>query len=82
MARAREHRERWLQALQNSPIPLAVINGSVDPVSGAHLVSRYQELDCRLDYLAELKALGHYPHTEDANLVSTHYQAFMDKHSG
>ena len=49
-----EHRERWVSALQKSTIPLAVINGSVDPVSGAHMVARYKELNCRLDYLAEL----------------------------
>jgi pimeloyl-ACP methyl ester carboxylesterase len=37
-----EHRERWVTALQKSVIPLALINGSVDPVSGAHMVARYQ----------------------------------------
>lgn len=78
----REHRERWLQALQNCEIPLAVINGSVDPVSGAHLVQRYQELNCRLDYLAELSELGHYPHTEDPATVADHYLNFMTQQFG
>jgi len=74
----REHRERWLQPLVESKIPLALINGSQDPVSGAHLVTRYKELGCRLDYLAELTELGHYPHTEDAARVAQHYFEFMD----
>ena len=52
-----EHRERWVTALQTSTVPLALINGSVDPVSGAHMVARYQELACRLDYLASYPTL-------------------------
>ncbi|NNC54303.1 MAG: alpha/beta fold hydrolase, partial [Pseudomonadales bacterium] len=33
------HRERWVAALQQSTIPIALINGSVDPVSGEHMVA-------------------------------------------
>ena len=71
-----EHRERWLKALVESKLPLAVINGSQDPVSGAHLVRRYKELNCRLDYLAELGEIGHYPQLEAPNLVGQHYLEF------
>lgn len=74
----REHRERWLKALQQSDIPLALINGSVDPVSGGHLVARYQELGCRLDYLKEFEDLGHYPHCENADAVSQAYLEFRN----
>ena len=59
-----KHRTRWVTALQQSPVPVALINGSFDPISGAHLVVRYKELDCRLDYLAEYEEIGHYPHIE------------------
>lgn len=72
----REHRERWLHALQASTVPLALINGSVDPVSGAHLVKRYRELGCRLDALTELPAIGHYPQIEDPHGVANAYAAF------
>jgi pimeloyl-ACP methyl ester carboxylesterase len=72
----KQHRTRWVTALQQSKIPLALINGSVDPVSGAHMVARYQELNCRLDYLAELSAIGHYPQVEDPQGVGLHYLAF------
>ena len=74
-----EHRKRWVKALVDAQVPLAVINGSQDPVSGAHLVKRYKELGCRLDYLAELAHLGHYPHTEDAATVGKHYSEFLDE---
>ena len=73
-----EHRARWVSALQISTIPLAVINGSVDPVSGAHMVARYKELNCRLDYLAQLSVIGHYPQVEAPKEVYSHYQHFID----
>jgi pimeloyl-ACP methyl ester carboxylesterase len=72
------HRERWVTVLQQSTIPLAIINGSVDPVSGAHMVARYQELKCRLDYLGVLPAIGHYPQVEDPAAVLEHYLSFID----
>ena len=71
-----EHRERWVTALQKSVIPLALINGSVDPVSGAHMVARYQQLQCRLDYLKELPAIGHYPQVEAPVEVTASYLEF------
>ena len=72
------HRERWVGALQQSTIPLALINGSVDPVSGAHMVARYRELGCRLDYLGELASIGHYPQVEDSAAVIEHFYKFID----
>ena len=75
----REHRERWVSALQESTIPLALINGSVDPVSGKHMVARYQQLNCRLDYLVELKDIGHYPQVEAPKEVASAYLEFVSK---
>ncbi len=73
-----EHRERWVAALQQSRVPIALINGSADPVSGAHMVARYQQLKCRLDYLAELPAIGHWPQLEAPEAVCKHYRAFIE----
>jgi len=75
----RQHRERWVSALQKSTIPLALINGSVDPVSGAHMVARYKQLQCRLDYLGELPTVGHYPQVEDPAGVLKHFYEFIKK---
>jgi pimeloyl-ACP methyl ester carboxylesterase len=72
-----QHRERWVTALQQSRLPLALINGSADPVSGAHMVARYQQLACRLDYLAQLPGIGHWPQMEAADEVCRHYLAFI-----
>ena len=56
---------------------LALINGSVDPVSGDHMVQRYQQLECRLDFLARLPRIGHYPQVEAPNEVLTEYKNFL-----
>jgi len=73
----REHRSRWLKALRTSHVPLALINGSVDPVSGAHLVERYKELECRLDYLKQLPKIGHYPQVEAPSEVASAILEFI-----
>lgn len=75
----RQHRQRWVAALIEAKIPVALINGSVDPVSGAHMVARYKELGCRLDLLAELDAIGHYPQVEAPAQVSEHFLKFIDQ---
>jgi len=74
-----EHRGRWLNSLQHSSVPLALINGSLDPVSGRHLVTRYKQLACRLDYLVELNDVGHYPHVEAPKTVKSAYLEFLNK---
>ena len=74
-----EYRQRWVSVLQQARIPLGLINGSADPISGAHLVDRYRELECRLDYVAELKEIGHYPQVEAPLDVANHYLAFLKK---
>jgi len=63
--------------MQQPTIPLCLINGSVDPVSGKHMVARYRELNCRLDYLAELPEIGHYPQVEAPIEVAGHYLNFL-----
>lgn len=80
----KQHRERWVQALQRSALPLGLINGSTDPVSGAHMVARYKELSCRLDYLRQLPEVGHYPQVEDPNSVAQAVLGFLSSldHSG
>lgn len=73
------NRERWVNALISPELPLAVINGSTDPVSGKHMVTHYRNLGCRLDYLAELPNIGHYPQLEASDEVASHYLAFIEQ---
>lgn len=72
------HRERWVGALQGEGVPLRLINGAVDPVSGAHMLERYQELVPNADTVM-LQGIGHYPHTEAPVQVLRHYLAFREQ---
>lgn len=75
----RMHRERWVQALREASIPIQLINGSLDPVSGAHMVARYRELVSR-EEIVELPRIGHYPQVEAPEEVLSHYRDFLERH--
>ncbi|MGH8529812.1 MAG: alpha/beta fold hydrolase [Nevskiales bacterium] len=75
MAERREHRERWVGALCSAKIPLRVIDGAVDPVSGAHMVARYRELVPNPDTVM-LPTIGHYPQVEAPQAVLAAYLEF------
>lgn len=74
----REHRERWVGALQNTTVPLRLINGPDDPVSGAHMVARYRELVPRPDVVS-LPGIGHYPQVEAPQQVLEAFLAFQQR---
>ncbi|MGH8061050.1 MAG: alpha/beta fold hydrolase [Pseudoxanthomonas sp.] len=63
MGERKRHRERWVGALADASIPLRLIVGMDDPVSGAHMVERYRELVPDAD-VVELLGIGHYPQWE------------------
>jgi pimeloyl-ACP methyl ester carboxylesterase len=70
------YRERWLDALRQTPARRVLINGSADPISGAHLAARYGELiDAR--EVVSLPDIGHYPQVEAPQEVLRHYLAFV-----
>ena len=79
MAERPVHRERWVTAMQNTRVPLRVIDGAEDPISGAHMVERYRELIPNPDTVL-LRGIGHYPQVEAPELVLDHYLAFRDQH--
>lgn len=72
----RANRARWVGVLQKTKVPLRVINGPVDPVSGQHMVDRYRELVPNPDTVS-LPGSGHYPQVEDSAGV---LRAFLDFH--
>lgn len=71
----REQRARWVAAMQATRLPLRVIDGEADPISGAHMVARYRELIANADCVL-LAGIGHYPQTEAPQQVLTHYLHF------
>jgi pimeloyl-ACP methyl ester carboxylesterase len=77
----REHRERWVGAMQHSGVPLRLIDGPLDPISGAHMVQRYRELIADADTVL-LDGIGHYPQCEAPEQVLAHYLAFRARLDG
>jgi pimeloyl-ACP methyl ester carboxylesterase len=73
----RQHRERWLSAMQRTAVPMRLINGPVDPVSGAHMVARYRELIADPDVVS-LPGIGHYPQVEAPQAVLDAFLQFHD----
>ncbi|WJN60781.1 Hydrolase, alpha/beta fold family [Pseudomonas sp. SO81] len=74
----RVNRERWVAAMQETAVPLRVIDGALDPISGAHMVARYRELIANPDTVL-LEAIGHYPQTEAPAEVLAHYLEFRER---
>ncbi|NQD96071.1 alpha/beta hydrolase [Pseudomonas sp. CrR25] len=81
MPERRAQRERWLAAMQRGGVPLRVIDGAHDPISGAHMVARYRELIPAADTVL-LDGIGHYPQTEAPAAVLAHYLAFRQALAG
>lgn len=71
------NRERWVGALTKTRVPLRLIDGPEDPVSGAHMAARYREVVPNPDVVL-LPGIGHYPQTEDPQGV---LKAFRDFHA-
>ena len=80
MSERKNFRERWVGALQDPMVPIRVINGAMDPVSGDHMVKRYCELVNDPD-IVSLENIGHYPQMEAPELVLQHYMPFVERNS-
>ena len=72
-----EHRERWVAALTDARCPIGLINGSVDPVSGDHMVRRFEELVGSGHFVRRLGSVGHYPQVEAPDAVLAAYAEFL-----
>lgn len=72
-----QFRSRWIGALQNATIPLCLINGVDDPISGASIVKRWREL-LPQSRVVELQNIGHYPQWEDPESVLIEAQLFFN----
>lgn len=76
MAERRRHRARWVGALQRSPVPLRLIIGRHDPVSGLPTAARYRALVPAPDVVV-LDDAGHYPQLEAPDAVLAAFLAFV-----
>lgn len=78
MAERRQQRAAWVGAMQTTRVPLRLIDGLDDPVSGAHLVARYREL-IGIPDVVELPGIGHYPQLEAPEAVLAACRSFWTR---
>lgn len=76
IADRRQHRERWVQALQQSSVPIKLINGGADPVSGRHLYDYFKTMVPRAGAVC-FDDIGHYPQTEAPERVLDELDGFL-----
>ena len=62
------HRDRWVDALEDTDLPLQFVWGLQDPVAGAHIAERIRERMPDAP-LIELPAAGHWPSLEAPDRV-------------
>jgi pimeloyl-ACP methyl ester carboxylesterase len=74
----RRNRERWVGVLQQTSVPLRLIDGPEDPVSGRHMAERYREQVPDADVVL-LGRIGHYPQVEDPEGVARAFLEFVDR---
>jgi pimeloyl-ACP methyl ester carboxylesterase len=72
------NRERWVNPLSINVVPILLINGMEDPISGKHMADRFSELVPNSDIVL-LENSGHYPHWETPEMVSEAIFRFHDK---
>jgi pimeloyl-ACP methyl ester carboxylesterase len=75
MRERRKHRDRWVEPIVEGTVPLALINGHLDPVSGKHVIERLRELRPGAE-VHDLPEIGHYPQTEAPTDVLRAYAVF------
>jgi pimeloyl-ACP methyl ester carboxylesterase len=73
----RTYRERWIAPLVNAVVPIRLINGIEDPISGKHMADRFAEVVPNAD-IVYLEKSGHYPHVETPDEVLKAFFAFHD----
>lgn len=69
------HRERWVGALQRAGVPICLIDGVDDPVSGGDTVQRWRELLPQAP-VHVLAGVGHYPQWEAPGAVLAALESF------
>lgn len=70
-----DNKEKWLKALQEAKIPLRLIDGEDDPISGKHMADYYKDVIPNPD-VVYLKDIGHYPNLEAPKEVLHHFFQF------
>ncbi len=79
MQERKKHADRWVNALPEASenMPMLLINGLDDPVSGAHAADGFEKLVPRAK-IARLPRIGHFPQIENPEAVIELVNKFHD----
>jgi pimeloyl-ACP methyl ester carboxylesterase len=73
------HRNRWVRAMRQTKVAMRLIDGPIDPNSGAHMARRYTEVIPEPDVVMLADDIGHWPQLEAPDAVLTHFLAHIDR---
>jgi pimeloyl-ACP methyl ester carboxylesterase len=73
------HRNRWVRAMRETSVSMRLIDGPIDPNSGAHMARRYAEVIPDADVVMLADDIGHWPQLEAPDEVLTHFLAHIDR---
>ena len=76
------HRNRWVRAMRQTEVSMRLIDGPVDPNSGAHMARRYAEVVPDPDVVMLADDIGHWPQIEAPEAVLEHFLAHVDRVRG
>jgi len=71
-------RDRWVNILAKTKVPLRLINGPEDPISGRHMADAYRDWVPNADVVL-LEGIGHYPQVEAPDRVLEAFFAFASR---
>lgn len=72
------YRDRWVAPLESNLVPIRLINGVQDPISGEHAAKRFEEVVPNAD-VVRISDAGHYPHVETPEKVLNAVFEFHNK---
>ncbi|UTW54843.1 alpha/beta fold hydrolase [Kordiimonas sp. SCSIO 12610] len=75
MLERKQYADRWVGALKGTTVPLILINGTADPVSGGHAADGFEKRIPNAT-VKRLDGIGHYPQIEAPDDVLNHILAF------
>ncbi|CAF0871747.1 unnamed protein product [Didymodactylos carnosus] len=76
----RQNAERWEKSLSEAAaVPICLINGPADPVSGRHLAEYFKKVVNNPDVILLADDVGHYPNLEAPEEVLKYFDKFHRK---
>lgn len=74
----KKYSDRWSIPLEKPSIPIILINGNHDPISGKNITDYYLKINPKGNVI-NMPNIGHYPNTEAAEEVVEYYLEFIQR---